>query len=257
MVLAEPLKKGESATITVAYGGKDVVMNEGGSNYYPVARESWYPNSAQGLGDYATYHMTFHVPKGLQLIATGTKVNDNTGGKITTTEWKTDVPLAVVGFNLGDFAMKEANGPGKLGDNLTIDAYANKNPPRRARPASARVASVPTNGLEDESLPSDDQHRRMLPVQLSQGEVAAQIYTDYFGPLPFATSPSPSSSPATTAKAGPCSSICPSADFSTAPSSMPSACIPKTCTGRSLRRTRWRTSGGARPSASAVIATNG
>jgi aminopeptidase N len=26
----------------------------------------------------------------------------------------------------------------------------------------------------------------MLPVQLSQGQVAAQIYTDYFGPLPFA-----------------------------------------------------------------------
>jgi hypothetical protein len=26
----------------------------------------------------------------------------------------------------------------------------------------------------------------MLPAQLSQGQVAAQIYTDYFGPLPFA-----------------------------------------------------------------------
>ena len=45
--------------------------------------------------------MVFHVPKGLQLIATGTKVSESTDGKITTTEWKTDVPLAVVGFNLG------------------------------------------------------------------------------------------------------------------------------------------------------------
>ena len=57
--------------------------------------------------------MTFHVPKGLQLIATGTKVSESTEDKITTTEWKTDVPLPVVGFNLGDFVMKEATLPGK------------------------------------------------------------------------------------------------------------------------------------------------
>jgi hypothetical protein len=35
------------------------------------------------------------------------------------------VPLAVVGFNLGKFTMKEAKVEGKLGDDLTIDAYAN------------------------------------------------------------------------------------------------------------------------------------
>jgi len=83
----------------------------------------------QGLGDYATYHMLFHVPKGLQLIATGTKVNENTDGKITTSEWKTDVPLPVVGFNLGRFTMKEATVENKLANNLTIDAYANTTPP--------------------------------------------------------------------------------------------------------------------------------
>ena len=38
----------------------------GNDNYYPIARENWYPSSSEGLGDYATYHMTFHVPKGLQ-----------------------------------------------------------------------------------------------------------------------------------------------------------------------------------------------
>jgi hypothetical protein len=131
VVLPQPLKKGESATVRIAYGGKDVVMNEGNQNYYPVARESWYPNSAQGLGDYASYHMIFHVTKGLQLIATGTKVNDHTEGKITTTEWKTDVPLAVVGFNLGDFAMKETTLMGKLGDNLIVDAMPTKIRPMR------------------------------------------------------------------------------------------------------------------------------
>jgi hypothetical protein len=173
VVLPKALKKGESVTLRLTYGGKDVVMNEGGANYYPVARESWYPNASSGLGNYATYHMLFHVPKGLELLATGTKVSESSDGKVTTTEWKTDVPLAVVGFNLGKFTMKEAKVEGKLGDNLTIDAYANTTPPDDfAQMAGGVLGSLSTTS--------------MLPVQLSQGEVAARLYTNYFGPLPFA-----------------------------------------------------------------------
>jgi hypothetical protein len=187
VVLAQPLKKGESTTIKIAYGGKDVVKNEGNQNYYPIARESWYPNAAEGLGDYATYRMTFHVPKGLQIIATGTKVSDKTEGKITTTEWKTDVPLPVVGFNLGDFAMKEATLPGKLGDNLTVDAYANKNPPDALSSVGSDQIQPSPNDIGNMPMPTGKISTvSMLPVQLSQGQVAAQIYTDYFGPLPFA-----------------------------------------------------------------------
>jgi len=173
VVLAKTLKKGESATVRITYAGKDVVKNEGGANYYPVARESWYPNASSGLGNYATYRMSFHVPKGLQLIATGTKENESTEGKVTTTEWKTDVPLAVVGFNLGSFTMKEAKVEGKLGDDLTIDAYANTTPPDD-------MAQMQGGVLGTLSTTS------MLAGQLSQGEVAARIYTNYFGPLPFA-----------------------------------------------------------------------
>jgi aminopeptidase N len=173
VVLAKPLANGESTTLRVTYAGKDVVMNEGGANYYPIARESWYPNASSGLGNYATYHMSFHVPKGLELIATGTKVNESTDGNVTTTEWKTDVPLAVVGFNLGKFTMKEATVPGQLGDNLTVDAYANTIPPDNFAQFSGGVLGT----LNTVS---------MLPVQLSQAEVAARLYTNYFGPLPFA-----------------------------------------------------------------------
>jgi len=173
IILPQPLKKGETATIRVSYGGKDVVRNEGGANYYPIARESWYPNASSGLGNYANYHMVFHVPKGLQLIATGTKVNENTEGRVTTTEWKTDVPLAVVGFNLGTFTMKEAKVAGKLGDDLTVDAYANTTPPdNMADMAGGVLGTLNTTS--------------MLGGQLSQAQVAAQIYTNYFGALPFA-----------------------------------------------------------------------
>jgi len=174
VILGQPLKKGETATLRIMYGGKDVVINEGAGNYYPVARENWYPNSSQGLGDYANYHMFFHVPKGLQLIATGTKVNEGTDGGITTSEWKTEVPLAVVGFSLGDFAHKQEKFGNPLVGELTVDAYSNKEPPDMV----SRLAEQGPFGTLSTTP--------MLAVELSQGEVAAQLYTNYFGPLPFA-----------------------------------------------------------------------
>ena len=189
VVLSKPLKKGETASLRITYAGKDVVMNEGGANYYPVARESWYPNASSGLGNYATYRMTFHVPKGLELIATGTKTSDTSDGKVTTTEWKTDVPLAVVGFNLGKFIMKEAKVAGKLGDDLTIDAYANTSPPDAFAAAFNDSSIAPGGSALDESARGPVgafNAAGMLPTELSQGEVAARIYTNYFGPLPFA-----------------------------------------------------------------------
>lgn len=185
VVLAKPLKKGESATIRISYAGKDVVRDEGGSNYYPIARKSWYPNAAQGLGDYTTYHMLFHVPKGLDLIATGTRVSNTTDGKITTTEWNTDVPLAVVGFNLGKFTMKEATVPEKSGDTLTIDAYANTSPPAEFTNTASELPSQDHTSDIDTVPVGNINTASMLPVQLSQGQVAARLYTSYFGPIPF------------------------------------------------------------------------
>jgi hypothetical protein len=176
VVLPQPLKKGESATLKITYGGKDVVMNEGAGNYYPVAREDWYPNASQGLGDYATYQMIFHVPKNLQMIATGTKVKESTDGGITTSEWKTDVPLAVVGFTLGDFVTKEAKfgNPVTGGGELTVKAYANKEPPDEV---AKLVGEGPFGSLS--TTP-------MLGTELNQGQVAAEVYTNFFGALPFA-----------------------------------------------------------------------
>jgi hypothetical protein len=193
VVLASPLKKGETATIRIAYGGKDVVMSEGGSNYYPIARQSWYPNASSGLGNYASYHMLFHVPKGLELIATGTKASEKTEGKYTTTEWKTEVPLAVVGFNLGKFTMKEARIKDSAGNNLTVDAYANTEIPDALRAIVDGASSLPQSLAPNlrgsnatEPLPVGNINTgNMLPVQLSQGEVALRIYTNIFGSLPF------------------------------------------------------------------------
>ncbi len=178
VVLAAPLKKGESATIKITYSGKDVVFNRGGKNYYPTARENWYPNSSQGLGDYANYRMLFHVPKDLQILATGTKVNESTDHGITTSEWKTEMPLAVVGFSLGDFVKKEVHFKYPGGGGLTIEANANVQPTDQI---TAIVNSLMNQNTSFGTLNTTP----MLAAELNQGEVASQIYTNYFGQLPF------------------------------------------------------------------------
>lgn len=172
VVLSAPLKKGETTTLKIAYGGKDVILNEGNGNYYPVAREDWYPNANQGLGSYATYEMTFHVPKGLEIIATGTKTSASTEGKIATSAWKTETPLPVVGFSLGDFSEREVKLGSALADQLTVTAYANNQRPDFL------------NDMQGGVLGSLDT-TPMLGNELSQGAQAAAIYTNFFGPVPF------------------------------------------------------------------------
>jgi len=163
---------GETSTIAITYGGKDVVINYENGNYYPVAREDWYPSSLQGSGgNYSSYDMSFHVPKGLQLIATGTKKSEHTDGSITTSEWTTETPLPFVGFSLGDFSTKQTV-VGKDKQQLTVTAYANNGKPNFLESVNndmlGTLATTP-----------------LLASELSQGSVAVQIYTDFFGSIPF------------------------------------------------------------------------
>jgi hypothetical protein len=173
VILASPLKRGESYVLTVGYSGKEAVEDVGGGNYYPVgpARDRWYPNMPEGgLGGYATYDMTFRVPKGLDLIATGQRTSEANEGAQTITHWKTDVPIAVAGFNLGRFKKEEAT----LKDGFVIDAYANTDVPafvEKLRNSGAPVGTMYTTG--------------MLKPELAQGEAAVAIYDDFFGPLPY------------------------------------------------------------------------
>src|SRR5215467_4173350 len=51
VILPKALSKGEKVSITTTYAGKEAVSNEGGGNYFPIARDNWYPNSINpGLG---------------------------------------------------------------------------------------------------------------------------------------------------------------------------------------------------------------
>ncbi len=105
VILPKPLHSGESSAIHTVYSGKDAVINEGGDNYYPVAREDWYPNT--GFGEYESYELTFRIPKGMTMVASATPVRSTEEGSENISEWKSEVPQAAAGFNFGRFKQQQ------------------------------------------------------------------------------------------------------------------------------------------------------
>jgi len=171
VVLPKPLAKGEQYTVTTNYAGPNAVTDEGNGNYYPVTREHWYPNSANGhLGEYTTYDLTFRSPKGIKVVATGNPVGEATEGGHEVSSWKSDVPMTVAGFNLGDFKKEES----KLDKpEMLVQSYANSGPPNMITGVqnTGALGSMSTVLLNKKAL--------------AEGVLALRVYSDYFGELPY------------------------------------------------------------------------
>lgn len=182
VILPRELKKGESYTITTKYGGKDAVSNEGGGNYYPIAREDWYPGL--GFGSYTTYDMTFHIPKGMKMVATGKKLRDVEEGGENLTEWTTEVPQAVAGFNFGKFKREEGK---PLKQPYLLETFANPDPPDMVKSIQMAVEdSGPTLGshMTDAALGTMST-LGLMKKAMAEAQVSIEIYTDFFGEAPY------------------------------------------------------------------------
>jgi hypothetical protein len=183
VILPRPLSLGEKYTITSVYEGKDAITNEGGGNYYPVAREDWYPNNVGGgLGQYTSYDMTFRIPKGMKMAATGLLVSDTNNGGENVTVWKSAVPLTVAGFNFGRFKMEEAK---LTSPEYLVQAYANEEPPDEVRALLDKVNGVLPGSPRYAVALGNMSTTPLLRKALAEAEVSVQLYSDYFGPAPF------------------------------------------------------------------------
>ena len=135
--------------------------------------------------------MTFRIPKGMKIAATGSLLSENNDGDQNVTVWKSEVPQTVAGFNFGKFKMLEAK---ITKPEYLVQSYANVEPPEWVKglqraaegdalqnggrfgmggPGRPEVAlgTMGTTGLEKKAL--------------ADGEIAIELYTDYFGPIPF------------------------------------------------------------------------
>src|SRR5439155_23824791 len=147
--------------------------NSGGGNFSIGARTSWYPN-VNTFSDRAIYDLTFKVPKDYTLVSVGKRVKESREGDFMASQWVSDVPLAVAGFNYGVFKKKElVDEP----TNYLIEGYAATEVPDYLHGTEAGRASP--SHLNDQIL--------------GQTQNAIRIFDHWFGRAPYGHTPSPSS----------------------------------------------------------------
>jgi hypothetical protein len=185
VILPTELKRGEHATIVTTYEGKEAVSNEGGGNYFPLARDNWYPNNpSASLGEYATYDMTFRIPKGMQIAVTGVRVSESNESGQNVTVWKSETAQTVAGFNFGKFKVEEAR---LEKPEYFIQSYANSEPPDWVSAVQHAASNdLPTMGSHAEGMALGSMSTTGLNKKaLAEGELAVQLYNEYFGPSLF------------------------------------------------------------------------
>ena len=165
VILPEALTKGRKYKLTVEYQGEKVLFDAGGGNFAIGARTSWYPN-VNTFKDRATFDLTFKVPKQFTLVSVGKKVKEWQDGDFAASQWVSETPLAVAGFNYGKFKMQE------LTDETTkykIEGYA--------------VSEMP-DGLRNTGI-GGMAPTRLIGQSLTEAQNSMRIFTHFFGPLPY------------------------------------------------------------------------
>jgi hypothetical protein len=165
-ILPEPMVKGRQYKVTIDYEGNKVLEDAGGGAYAVGARTSWYP-SVNAFNDRATFDLTFKVPKKFILVGVGKKVKDAIEEDYAVTQWTSEIPLAVAGFNYGNFKKKE------ITDDVTkclIEGYATSDLPGYLRGAESIGGMSPT---------------RLSEKVMVEAQNSIRIYNAWFGEFPY------------------------------------------------------------------------
>jgi hypothetical protein len=169
VVMPEPMAKGSAHQLLIEYTGDKVVHKAGGGNFSVEARESWYPN-VNTFRDHARYDLTFRVPKQYTLVSVGNLAKQWTEKDTACTQWVSETPVAVAGFNFGVFKSKKLNDPQS---NFVVEGYATTEPPDEL----AAAKDMPGVGS---LAPSS-----MMDRPMGEAQVAERIYDLWFGKSEF------------------------------------------------------------------------
>ncbi|HEX4546471.1 MAG TPA: M1 family aminopeptidase [Candidatus Acidoferrum sp.] len=119
VVLPEAPARSREFTLRFHYRG-NVIQDAGNGVLFVGARENWYPHFGT-TADFAEYDLSMRWPRKLRLIATGSKLEEHEEGDFRAGHWKSEKPLSVAGFNLGEYASASFASGGH-----SIDVYANR-----------------------------------------------------------------------------------------------------------------------------------
>jgi hypothetical protein len=181
VIFPEALEKGQEYVLNFSYAGDDAVMDQGGGNFTLAARESWYPNVS--FGDRATFDLTLQTPKDLTVVATGQPISEVQEGDLTVSHWKTETPIGVAGFNYGNFKKTVVNDD-KI--HMTIETYANKKLPDTFQGLLRQIEEYErVTGESTGTTLGALNTLKLMDKARAEAQVALNIYTDKFGPLPY------------------------------------------------------------------------
>ncbi len=164
-LLPQPTVKGQQYTLHVEYEGNKVIENAGNGIFAVGARSSWYP-SLNTFSDRATFDLTFRVPKQYTLVGVGKLVKQWREDNFSASQWVSDVPLAVAGFNFGDFKKKQReDSETKYG----FEAYATSEVPDYLR--GHGFGSMAPSAMADSAM--------------VDALNSVRVFEHFFGPLPY------------------------------------------------------------------------
>jgi hypothetical protein len=135
IILPQPLQVGQKRKIEISHEG-NVIAAAGKKVFYVGARSNWYPSPENS---FATYDLTFRYPRALQLVSTGSVVEDRTEDTWRITRHKVDSPIRFAGFNLGDYEKASVTRAG-----FTIEVYANRVIEAALQPRPREILPAPS-----------------------------------------------------------------------------------------------------------------
>jgi len=169
-VMPQPMPRGSSHELLIEYAGDKVVRKEGGGNFAVGARESWYP-AVNSFRDHALYGMVFKVPKQYTLVGVGKLVKEWTEKDFACSEWNSEVPVPVAGFNYGEF--KKAKPIEDEVTHMVVDGFA------------ATEAPDYLKGAEQELAVGSLSPAILLGQGMAKAQVSLRIFSAWFGKSEF------------------------------------------------------------------------
>jgi len=187
VVLPRAVGRDSEFSIRFHYRG-NIITDAGNDVFFVGARESWYPHFGDAA-DFAAYDLTMHWPRKLRLVATGAKIDEREDGDFRVGHWKTEKPVAVAGFNLGEYASSSVTNA-----NYSIDVYANRQveqqlAKRLSNDADSELQHLgPRRSILDMSpeLQPLPPNPAIALKQLGKDiDASIRFYETYSGPFPF------------------------------------------------------------------------
>jgi hypothetical protein len=193
LILPEPAVAGRVYTARITYKedstrDSHIINRRGVGLYFVTARTSWFP-SFGAFDDRTHYFLTFRAPKKYRLIATGRMTKAEAQRDIMETQWESQIPFTVVGFNYGNFVDKTQMDPG-----LAVTAYAGSEVPDELRAVQMNIDSAELStgpgGPRDVAgmmgmATGGFNTKIMVGHAAAVSYQAIKLFERFYGPLPF------------------------------------------------------------------------